>query len=218
MLLKRLFPLTLLLFSLLTITNGQQIYDLNFQGRLMDKNGQGVGAEEFNLKVQLKPASKDVVLYEFSSLTRSDEQGMFGFTIKAISNFLSEGGGDPKAVRILMEFRPAPGTSWLRQDEEFMVSYTLIPVAGNNANKFKMTRLEGSELFVHFEDHLYAFKDQSPFAYLVGGFLLTDKLPISSQSIDDLRQWLSPDLQPSDAPASRGVKGGFPKGGYYRKH
>jgi len=78
--------------------------------------------------------------------------------------------------------------------------------------------MEGSELVVHTENHLFAFKDQYPFAYLTGGFLITDKPPVSTQSISDLQQWLLPVDQDEDGAPSRGVKGGFPAGGYYKKN
>ena len=77
--------------------------------------------------------------------------------------------------------------------------------------------MEGTELDSYSEDHLYAFKDQYPFAYLTGGFLMTDQPPVTEQSIADLKQWLLPDDQNEDGTLSRGVKGGFPAGGYYKK-
>jgi hypothetical protein len=71
---------------------------------------------------------------------------------------------------------------------------------------------------VHSEEHLFAFKDLYPFAYLTGGFLMTDTPPISAQSLADLREWLTPDALDENDDTSRGVKGGFPVGGYHKKN
>jgi len=51
----------------------------------------------------------------------------------------------------------------------------------------------------------------------MGGFLLSDAPPIDQNSVGDLRQWIVPDPTDSGA-ATRGVKGGFPKGGYRKKN
>ena len=121
-------------------------------------------------------------------------------------------------VIIRMEFLPSYGTSWMRKGDEFLVTYTLTPEQPDQTIHMKMTRMEGSDLVVHSEDHLYAFKDQYPFAYLTGGFVLTDQPPVSEESIADLRQWLSPSGQVERSEGSRGVKGGFPVGGYRKKN
>jgi hypothetical protein len=86
----------------------------------------------------------------------------------------------------------------------------------DNSIYLKMARMEGSELSVHQEDNLYAFKDEYPFGYLTGGFLLTDSPPVNETSKDDLRHWIIPDPTESGA-ATRGVKGGFPQGGYRKR-
>ncbi len=62
-----------------------------------------------------------------------------------------------------------------------------------------------------------AFKDQDPFGYLLGGFLITDQPPLKPESTGDLQQWLSPENQDAEGGTSRGVKGAFPKGGYQKK-
>lgn len=98
-----------------------------------------------------------------------------------------------------------------------MVSYNLKPGQDKIDTQLIMTRLEGSTLLKHTEDHLFAFKDLDPFSYLLGGFLITDHPPLSDQSINDLKQWLSPEDQDIEGGVSRGVKGSFPSGGYKRK-
>ncbi len=125
-------------------------------------------------------------------------------------------GDERNSIVIQLEFTPNSNTKWLSQGEDFLVTYALIPTMKEETIYLKMSRMDSSELTDHLEDHLYAFKDDYPFAYLTGGFLLTDAPPLNKISIDDLRQWISPDPSESD-PASRGVKGGFPKGGYHKR-
>ena len=98
-----------------------------------------------------------------------------------------------------------------------MVSYTLISHQNGDKIELQMKRLEGSSLIAHSEEHFYVFKDQMPFAYLSGGFLIADQNPPDKQLVEDLKTWISPSMEEEPAAASRGVKGGFPTGGNYRK-
>ena len=104
----------------------------------------------------------------------------------------------------------------MQKGEDLMVTYTLTPTKRDDAIYLKMLRMEGSELTVHLEDHLYAFKDEYPFAYLTGGFLLTDTPPINKSSLDDLKQWMVPEPTEKGS-ATRGVRGSFPKGSYRKR-
>ena len=213
---KKLFLLSAVLIAGLGIVLGQPAYDLNFQGMLADIQGKSISNDQFNLSVQLKPESNQGVLFEFNSLTMTDENGWFGFTISEISRYLRKGSELSETLIVRLEVLPNDHTKFLRKGDDFMVTYTLSPYEENNSTQLKITRIEGSELDSYSEDHLYAFKDVYPFAYLTGGFIMTDQPPVSEQSIADLKQWLKPD-ENDDGAQSRGVKGGFPAGGYYKK-
>ena len=214
---KKLFLFSTSFVVVIGTAFGQPAYDLNFQGMLADIQGKSISNEPFDLSVQLKSESGQEIFFEFKSSTKTDEKGWFGFTISEISKFLLKSGEISETLVVRMEFLPNENTKWIRKGDDFMVTYTLSPALVNNLKQLKITRMEGSELIIHSEDHLFAFKDQYPFAYLTGGFLVTDQPPLSDQSIVDLRQWVSPDDQDDTGAASRGVKGGFPAGGYYKK-
>ena len=80
-----------------------------------------------------------------------------------------------------------------------------------------MTRMEGSELVYHHEDHLYAFKDQYPFCLSDRWFYYDRSAAVRIKLNADLRQWIH--LKSDEVgTASRGVKGGFPEGGYLKKN
>jgi hypothetical protein len=215
---KKLFLMSTVLIVALGTLLGQTTYDLNFQGILTDIQGNCINNEPFNLLVQLRPESEQEVLFEFSSSTKTDEEGWFGYPINDISRHIMEDGKISKTVVIRMEFLPNDKTTWIKDGDDFMVTYKVEPVEVDKSIQLKITRMEGSELVVHKENHLFAFKDQYPFAYLTGGFLITDNPPVGDQSIADLRQWLTPDDSDEDGAGSRGVKGGFPAGGYYKKN
>ncbi len=215
---KRLVLITAALFTVLTFAAGQPNIDLSFQGMLADIQGNKITNEQFDLNVKLISESDHTIYWETNSSTHTDEEGWFGYTISDISQFLIKDGQIKKAVIIQMEFIPNAMTKWMRKGDDFMVSYTLLPSVVGNDTHMRMTRMEGSDLLIHSEDHLYAFKDQYPFAYLTSGFLLTDQPPVSSNSVADLKQWLSPDNTVEQGAPSRGVKGGFPAGGYRKKN
>ena len=214
---KQLFILPVAIIATIGTLIGQPTYDLNFQGMLADIQGNSISDEPFDLTVQLRPESGQDILFEFSSSTTTDEGGWFGFTISEISRYLLKNGQLSESVVVRMEFVPTENTKWMRKGEDFMVTYTVAPDKEQDSKQLKITRMEGSELVIHAEDNLYAFKDQYPFAYLTGGFLMTDKPPVTDQSVADLKQWLKPENHDGDRAASRGVKGGFPAGGYYKK-
>jgi len=212
----RLIQLLLLNIILISSVSAQSGFDLYFQGKLADIQGKEISNEAFDLAVQISRESDYTILYEIKTSASTDEQGWFGFTIPNMSQFLIEGGELALPVEIKMEILPNEQTNWMREGEGFMVSYTLSPFNDSTGNQLIMKRMEGSSLISHTEDHLYAFKDMDPFAYLLGGFLLSDHPPYRDQSLIDLQQWLLPESE-DDGGVSRGVKGGFPTGGYYKK-
>jgi hypothetical protein len=209
--------LIVLVFSAIGPLLGQAVYDLNFQGVLTDMEGNRIANESFNLSVELKQESGSETLFEFSSATKTGPEGWFGFNISEISRFLKEGEPFSDPVLIKMEFLPNSTTTWIKQGEEFELSYNLVSKQIEQTYALEMARMEGSKLTVHSEEHLHAFKDEYPFAYLTGGFLLTDQPPLSNELISDLKLWILPQESEDEGEASRGVKGGFPTGGYYRK-
>jgi len=196
---------------------GQAVYDLDFQGVLHDIDGNRVANESFNLNVQLKKPSGSDIWFEFSSVTHSDAEGWFGFHISEISRYLI--GEDPFSdpVLISLEILPNSETEWIDEGGDFELSYTLSSQTDGEKKDMEMTRMEGSKLVAHSEDHFHAFKDSYPFGYITGGFLLSDQPPVEQELINDLKQWILPESSEEEGAASRGVKGGFPTGGYYKK-
>ena len=214
---NKILLLIVVVFSAIGPIWGQAIYDLNFQGVLNDIEGKRIANESFDLSVQLKWVSGSETLFEFSSTTKTDQEGWFGFNISEISRFLKEGEPFSDPILIKMELLPNSSTTWIKQGEDFELSYSLASQQSEQTKEIEMTRMEGSKLTAHSEDHLHAFRDEYPFAYLTGGFLLTDQPPLSNELISDLKHWILPDESEGEGDASRGVKGGFPTGGYYRK-
>jgi len=204
------------LILLLPASFGQAAIDLNFQGLLTDASGVMAG-ESFDLSVNLSSSeSGKSELWSYSKVSTTDENGWFTYSIPEISKFLETEKNADKSLVIKMEFLPNSNTKWLSEDEDFLVSYTITAGITDDEINLTLTRMEGAELTTHVEDHLFAFKDDYPFAYLTAGFLLTDAPPLNRTSIDDLRQWISPESAETDS-TTRGVKGGFPKGGYRKR-
>jgi len=213
----KILPLLLLNILLIAPASAQSMFDLSFQGKLADIQGKEISNEHFDLAVQICRESAYEVLYEIKTSTSSDEGGWFGFIIPNMSQFLMEEGELKHPVEIRLEILPNAETKWMREGEDFMLSYTLKPYADSADYQLMMTRMEGSKLIMYSENHLYAFKDQDPFAYLLGGFLITNQPAFSDSMLLELKQWLSPLPGDEQGGASRGVKGGFPSGGYYKK-
>ena len=217
-LIKNKFYFIIVVFSwAFTALSAQSVYHLNFQGMLSDIDGNKIRNEQFDLKVQLKLKSDQEASFESLSSVSTDQEGWFAFNIEDISSYYLKDGlyGTPLVIKL--EFLPNDLTEWISQNEDFMVSYTLISHQRENKIELEIIRLEGSSLIAHSEDHFFVFKDQMPFAYLSGGFLITDQYPPDNQLVEDLRAWITPYMEEEPEAASRGVKGGFPTGGNYRK-
>ena len=206
-----------LFFSALCPVAGQLVYDLDFQGVLHDIDGNRIANESFDLHVQLKKPSGPDIWFEFSSVIHSGPEGWFGFHISEISRYLKQEVPFSDPVLIRLEILPNNETKWIEKGGDFELSYTLSCQQDGANKEMEMTRMEGSQLVVHSEDHFHAFKDSYPFGYITGGFLLSDQRPVSQELINDLKQWILPESSEEEGAASRGVKGGFPTGGYYRK-
>jgi hypothetical protein len=204
------------LFMMADPVSGQPPIEMNFQGRLTDAAGDPISNEPFDLTVKLMSAQQgETELWSSKMATETDEEGWFSFTVPEISSYLMTEDEIKNALVISLEFLPNENTSWLKQEQDFMVTYTLTPSLKDDAIYLKMTRMEGSELTFLLDENLYMFKDDYPFAYLTGGFLLTDAPPLNDESVVDLKAWIVPD--PDQGSSTRGVKGGFPKAGYSRK-
>jgi hypothetical protein len=213
---KRLLMAGLLFTVSLGILLGQGPVEVSFQGLLEDIEGNGIGNERFSLTILLLPQTGQEALYRITSEKVTDEAGWFGFTLNDIAAILPEIRNPEKSMVIRLEFYPVENTEWIREGEDFMVSYTL-KSTGVSSAPYTLTRMEGSRLVAHAEEHLMAFKDVDPFGYLIGGFLVTDQPPVSAQFIADLKDWLTPDPS-EELEDSRGVKGAFPVGGYHKKN
>lgn len=204
------------LTALAATVSGQPSIEMNFQGMLTDSNGEAISDEQFNLTVKLMSATQgETELWSNASKMETNDQGWFSFTVPEISPYLMEDEEIKGSLVISLEFYPTDQTTWMKNGQDFMVSYTLTPTLRNEAIYLKMTRMEGSELTFHLQENLYSFKDEYPFAYLTGGFLLTDAPPLEEQIVDEFRNWIVPDEEAGSS--TRGVKGGFPKAGYSRK-
>ncbi len=210
------FFLIVLLFSILTTSRGQSVYHLNFEGMLSDIEGQRISNDQFDLVVKLQYESDQEVLYEIRKTLSSDKEGWFGFSIEEISAYILNDANQTSPLEINLEFLPNSNTIWLDQDGDFTVSYTISAQQKEDLPELKITRMEGSELIPHTEEDIYVFKDQIPFAYLTGGFLISRQSPPDKQMLEDLKTWISPSEDQEAASGSRGVKGGFPTGGYHR--
>lgn len=215
---KHLILVAACLFVTAISVTGQPTIDLAFQGMLTDIQGKRICNEQFNLSLKVLSDPGKKILWQNEKPIETNEEGWFGYSIPGISQFLMQDGQMKAPVIIQMKFLPGSETGWMRKGDDFLVSYTLTPTLVDRSIQMKMTRMEGSDLVIHSEEHLYAFKDQYPFAYLTGGFVMTDQPPVSKNSIADLRQWLLPSGQVEDGATSRGVKGGFPVGGYRKKN
>ena len=214
---SKFYFLMVVVFSAIAPLSGQSGYHLNFQGMLTDIEGERISNDQFDLKVQLMHKSDQEILFEFSSSVTTDQEGWFGFNIEGISSYLLKEGASGTPLVIKMEFMPNNNTSWIGENEDFMITYTLSSHQNENIIEMEIKRVEGSVLIAHSEEHFYVFKDQIPFAYLTGGFLVADHYPPDNQLIEDLKIWISPSEEEEPEAASRGVKGGFPTGGYHRK-
>jgi len=209
------FLSALLFFSVNTY--GQTALELRFQGLMTDANGMRISEDPFEMTVKLMNAAPgQTELWKLSSQVQTDEAGWIAFTIPDIAPYILNNGSTGEAVVITLEFFPIDKTRWLARGDDFMVSYTLTPSIKGNSIDLKMTRMEGSELTDHFADHLSVFKDEYPFAYITGGFLLSDALPVSETTMLDLREWIAPSQEEGQT-ATRGVRKGFPQGGATRK-
>lgn len=204
------------LFAMTFSASGQPTIEMNFQGMLTNGEGNAIINEHFDLNVKLLSAKQgEPELWSRMSVNQTDRNGWFSFTVPDVSAYLMGEDEINNTVVISLEFLPNDMTSWLKKGQDFMVSYTLTPTLKDDAIYLKMSRMEGSELTDLLQENLYMFKDDYPFAYLTGGFLLSDAPPIDEESTEGLRQWISPD--PDAGTSTRGVKGGFPKAGYSRK-
>ena len=217
LIIRRLFTILLAHLLILATASGQHIYEMKFAGKLADIQGKAICNEAFNLSVQVTREGDYKILFEIDTSASSDDEGWFEYTISDISQYLLKEDGHTHPMVIKMELLPNEKTKWMKEGEDFMVFYILEPARDSIDTQLIMTRLEGSTLLKHSEDHLFAFKDLDPFSYLLGGFLITDHPPMDDQSISDLKQWISPENQDIEGGASRGVKGSFPSGGYKRK-
>jgi len=207
--------LIVLLFSVLAPLWGQSAYHMNFQGMLTDIEGKRISNDQFDLIIKLSLKSGQEALLETRSSLVTDDEGWFDFTIEEITSYMMKDGKRPSSLVISLEFLPNNNTRWIGPDEDFMVSYTLSAQQKENTLEMSIRRMEGSELIVHSEEHIFAFKDQFPFAYLTGGYLIADHPP-EQQLLEDLKTWMSPGEDEESEARSRGVKGGFPTGGYHR--
>ncbi|MEA3462410.1 MAG: hypothetical protein U9R49_11055 [Bacteroidota bacterium] len=208
--------LIVLLFSVLAPLWGQSDYHLNFQGVLTDIEGERISNDQFDLVVKLQYKSDQETLLKLRYSITSDDEGWFNFKIEEISGYILKDGTAASPLVISMEFLPNSNTNWIGQDEDFMVTYSLSALQKEDSPEMQMTRMEGSDLIAHSEEHIYVFKDQYAFAYLTGGFLIADHKPPDEQLLENLKIWISPSEDEESDARSRGVKGGFPTGGYHR--
>ena len=190
----------------------QPMVKLTFQGMLTDIQGNHISNEQFKLSISILSIPDENILWQENTISLTDDEGWFGFNLNDITPYLINNGEMNQALSVNLNFMPNENTRWMRKGEDFLVSYSITPIMKNDSLDFEMTRMEGSALTIHKDKHLIAFKDEYPFAYLTGGFVLTDK-PVDDAA-SDLQQWISPVEEVDEGRSTRGVKGGFPAGGY----
>ena len=107
--------------------SAQQDIDLTFQGMLSDVYGNRISNEQFNLSVRLLSVPGNDLLWQNQSAVKTDEEGWFGFTIPAISEYLGTNGRMEVPVIIRMEFLSGAGSGWISQGDEFTVPTPSLP-------------------------------------------------------------------------------------------
>ena len=123
---KKIVLVSTALFALLLTVFGQAAIDLNFQGLLTDIQGEKMAVNNFDFTVKLiSSESGKSELWSYSGAISTDEDGWFSFSIPEISRYLDLKGDDKNSVVIRLEFLPNTNTKWLKQGEDFLVTYTL---------------------------------------------------------------------------------------------
>jgi len=205
-------PITAILLCIGGSVLAQTSIAMNFQGLLKDRDGAHIVSESFDLTVKLmNPEKAASELWMREGEISTDKEGWLSFSVEDIVPFLNEGQATQTLI-IWLEFMPNNKTHWLNEGESLMLNYTLTATYKNEGIGLTMKRIEGSDLTYDIDSQLYAFKDEYPYANLTGGFILTDEPPLYDGAVNDLRLWMLP--PPSE---TRGVRGGFPKGGYRKR-
>ncbi len=125
---KKILLIAAPLFVLAAFVAAQPAIELNFQGILTDGEGHEISQEQFDFNVKLITAEPGrTELWSHASSTQTNESGWFSFSVPDISQYLMKDGCLTEPVVIHMEFVPNANTRWMRQGEDFMVSYTLTP-------------------------------------------------------------------------------------------
>ncbi len=209
---KQLIP-TIILLALPLFLCAQQTH-LKFQGLLSDFHKDPIANESFSLSIELIPAKSPTAVWSNTIACSSSETGWFGFDIENMEKWLSEEQGHD--IKMVLLFRATEPTGWIKEGEDFELSYTFKASQSAGLNAIVITRTDGAELIKHGEDDFAAFKDSYPFGYITGGFMLS-QVPLDQERANaDLREWIIPGKSPEGP--SRAVKGGFHSGGYRKRN
>jgi hypothetical protein len=207
--LQKYLLLCLLFLSLnLLDIQAQGTIQLHFEGQMMNISQEAIKSDEFKLVIKIREGMSREAIYELRILKKTDQEGWFGFTIGDFHELLYK--DQASVLTVDLEFYPTPESHWIEQGEDFIVKYDLKKVIRNDSLLIEIERIEGSkgpklEFFASGE-RLY-FYDTYPFAYLQGGFAFTF---MELNDTGKLRSYISGENEVK----SRGIKGGFPVGGY----
>ena len=205
----RLFIALIMVLSVIPVIS-QGSLQLNFQGMMKDINENIIREDEFDLSVKVLEEPSGKTLWESKYSMKTDNNGWFGFEIDEFESFFK--GEQKEELTVHFGLFPTERSRWIEKDSDFMVTYTIKKVIRNDSLLFTITRLEGTELlFSQFEDVLF-FNDSFPFAYLLGGFMLS--VNTTDANLSNLRSVISGDDPAPEEVRSRGMKGGFAVGGY----
>lgn len=205
--------LFLFLFSLwIPAIHAQDNISLHFQGVMKDIEENLIKNDKFKLTVNVLDAPAGTTLWEKSLQVTTDEEGWFGFGMEEFDRLFGDEQSGSAKVSVHLGLFPLPESKWIEQGNDFLVSYTITRIIGNDSILFTITRMEGSKLQTVQQEHLLFFSDSYPFAYLQGGFILTSDN--TSENIEALQSIIKGDAAGSEAARSRGIKGSFAVGGY----
>ena len=184
-----------------------------FNGSLTDIEGEAVAGEKCFVNITYTGESGDKLHNETTSVV-TDDRGSFSLVQNELPLLFKETSSG-NTVSIQVEISAAENAEWLN-DETFSIKYHLSRTA---PEAYEMTRYEGQKLNYTYQGPVWVFSDVYPFGYLKSTFMisLSDeyKDPDKLRIICNKMQGASEDVAP-DAPAKRGLKGGYAVGGYQK--
>ncbi len=219
-------PLLLIAIFLFSVSYAQDPTVLVIESQLTNIEGELV--QNTNIDVSLLVLNSSGQLsYEKDKTIATDELGVLSLFIEDVpALFVNGSGSDP--VVIQLSITSPEEDSWLEEDK-FVVKY-LMTMKGDEANsEYALTRMEGQKLNYEYQSDIWSFQDIYPFAYIKSTFLFSFNADIAdAKSLIMVAQEFfgeggkdcmedTDKSQVKEAPASRGIKGGYAVGGVQKK-